>query len=255
MKKRDGLRFLGLIAVFAGIFAFTAAPGPVPGIFVDKTCDNAAAQGEPITFSAIVRNIGSDVLAGITCADDPYVPLTGVPTMLGLGEEAVIAGSYIPGAPGSYTDTITCRGTGVSSRVTVRASDSATCAVPPPPSGCTYTPGYWKNHRSVWFVKSNETFYLSGITWFSVLWTAPRGNAYYILAFQYIAASLNVLRGASVPPDVVDVLTQARALFSSYTPVQVAAMRGDNAVRQLFISAAETLDDYNNGTIGPGHCE
>jgi hypothetical protein len=50
------------------------------------------------------------------------------------------------------------------------------------------------------------------------------------------------------------VIAAAETLFSTYTPAQVAAMRGNNPVRQQFISLAYTLDQYNNGYIGPGHC-
>ena len=43
-------------------------------------------------------------------------------------------------------------------------------------------------------------------------------------------------------------------LFNTYTPAQVASMKPNNAVRQQFIALAVTLDDYNNGYTGPGHC-
>jgi hypothetical protein len=138
--------------------------------------------------------------------------------------------------------------------------------------GCTLTPGYWKTHSSygpapaddTWYAADldgdgviegpDESFFLSGKTGYQVLWTAPGGNAYYILAHAYIAAVLNGLNGASSPPEVDAVIAAAETLFSTYTPAQVAAMRGNNPVRQQFISLAYTLDQYNNGYIGPGHC-
>lgn len=84
-----------------------------------------------------------------------------------------------------------------------------------------------------------------------MLWTSPSGgNAYYILAHAYIAAYLNGLDGADTSA-VAGQLSTAQSLFSTYQP-------GDQlsrSVRRQFISTAETLDQYNNGYIGPGHCE
>jgi hypothetical protein len=84
----------------------------------------------------------------------------------------------------------------------------------------------------------------------AIMWEKVQGNAYYILARQYIAAVLNVLAGASTTDDVDDALVDAAALFAAYTPETCC---GDD--RSDFISAAETLADYNEGTIGPGHCD
>ena len=41
-----------------------------------------------------------------------------------------------------------------------------------------------------------------------------------------------------------------------YTPDDVGSAKGKNGkdLRDQFISLAETLDAYNNGLIGPGHC-
>ena len=74
----------------------------------------------------------------------------------------------------------------------------------PCPEGCTLTQGYWKTHSVLGPAKKadptwalvggpNATFFLSGQTWYQVFWTAPKGNAYYILAHQYEAAKLNIL--------------------------------------------------------------
>ena len=58
-------------------------------------------------------------------------------------------------------------------------------------------------------------FFLSGKTYYQALWTAPQGNAYWILAHAYIAAQLNKLNGASVPASVQTALDQATALFNT----------------------------------------
>ncbi len=81
------------------------------------------------------------------------------------------------------------------------------------------------------------------------------GNAYYILAFQWIAAELNQEAGASISGAAAAAFADGEALLSTRTtPDEIGALQGDDPLRQQFISAAATLDDYNNGVIGPGHC-
>ncbi len=127
-----------------------------------------------------------------------------------------------------------------------------------PPSGCTLTPGYWKTHSqygpasydSTWGLVGEDTpFFLSGQTYYQVLWTPPAGNAYYILAHAYIAAYLNGLDGADTSA-VSAQLAHAATLFSTYAPTATLS----KAVRQDFVNTASVLDQYNNGYIGPGHC-
>lgn len=131
--------------------------------------------------------------------------------------------------------------------------------------GCTLTPGYWKTHSGygpapydeTWAMIGEDTpFFLSGQSYYNVLWTPPRGNAYYILAHAYIAAELNQLNGASIPGDVLSAFNEATGLFGTYTPAQIAALKGKTGkeLRGQFTSLAETLDAYNNGYLGPGHC-
>ena len=137
----------------------------------------------------------------------------------------------------------------------------APCDEPP---GCTLTPGYWKTHSEygpapyddTWAQMPNGAdtpFFLSGQTYYEALWTSPSGNAYYILAHAYIAAELNFLNGAD-PSAAEAAFDAATVLFSTYTPAQIAALKGNSHVRQEFIALAGILDAYNNGLIGPGHC-
>ena len=132
--------------------------------------------------------------------------------------------------------------------------------------GCTHTPGYWKTHSEfgpapyddTWAQLSNgasTTFYLSGKTYYQVLWTSPAGNAYYQLSFQYIAAGLNQLNGASVPAEVLAAYNSATTLFNTYTPANIAPLKGNNPTRAQFINLAGILGDYNSGITGPGHCD
>ncbi len=132
--------------------------------------------------------------------------------------------------------------------------------------GCTLTQGYWKTHSRKGPAPYDDTwaqlgasqedtiFFLSGKTFYQVLWTAPAGNAYYILADQYIAASLNVLNGATTPAEVQSALNEATTLFQTWTPAQVGAQKGTQQPRKRMLELAGLLDMYNNGLIGPGHC-
>ncbi len=144
--------------------------------------------------------------------------------------------------------------------------DSWTVNVDVPCDGCTLTPGYWKTHSTYGPAPYDETwaligegtpFFLSGQSYYEVLWTNPfGGNAYYILAHAYIAAELNFLNGAD-PSAAQAAFDEATALFETYTPEYVAALKGKagNTLRAQFVSLATILDDYNNGYIGPGHCD
>jgi len=147
----------------------------------------------------------------------------------------------------------------------------------PCPEGCTLTQGYWKTHNDsfrggaptdeTWELLGDvdgdgpeeaegETFFLSGQTYFEVMWTAPQGNVYYLLAGQYIAAVLNGLDGADTSVISAE-LAAAETLFETHTPAQVAELKGKNGkeLRAQFVELAGTLANYNEGLIGPGHCD
>jgi hypothetical protein len=160
----------------------------------------------------------------------------------------------------------------VSNTATVRDGDvlaTSTAVVTidvPCAGGCTLTQGYWKTHSKYGPAPSDatwnlvlpsgpdSTFFLSGMTWYQVFWTAPAGNAYYILADQYMAAVINKLGGASSTAAVDAALAWAKTFFQTYTPAQIGALKGSDSLRAAAIAAASTLESYNTGAIGPGHC-
>jgi hypothetical protein len=132
--------------------------------------------------------------------------------------------------------------------------------------GCTLTQGYWKTHSEngpapyddTWAQLPNgasTTFFLSGQTWYQVFWTAPAGNVYYQLAHQYMAAVLNKLNGASSTSAVDAAITAATGFFNTYTPAEAAAFANQSSVRASALGWASTLGSYNEGAIGPGHCD
>jgi hypothetical protein len=92
-------------------------------------------------------------------------------------------------------------------------------------------------------------FYGPSQTFYEVLHTPPKGNPYYILAHQWIAAINNDVAGASAPPEVIDALNIGNDLFMDFDPDEVTSDE-----RYLFLGTAWVLSDYNNGYIGPGAC-
>lgn len=137
----------------------------------------------------------------------------------------------------------------------------------PCPPGCTLTPGYWKTHSAngpapyddTWAQLGEETsFFLSEKTYYEVLWTAPAGNAYYILAHAWIATKLNVLNGATAPEDVQEAFAEAEQVFIKYTPAEIGALKAgkEMQLRAEILGYAFLLDEYNNGLAagGPPHC-
>ena len=143
--------------------------------------------------------------------------------------------------------------------------------------GCTYTQGYWQTHvkyapkpqfarkrDKTWdlidgagALNENAPFidatYNSGYSYIQVMWTPPKGNAYYLLAHQYIAAKLNTLAGAGTTAQVASAITQAEAMFRAHINPNDAWWR--NATnRSNAIALAGILGSYNEGKTGPGHC-
>jgi len=116
---------------------------------------------------------------------------------------------------------------------------------------CTYTQGYWKNHPEEWPVTSlvlgNTTYNQSQLL--AIFNTSPGGDATYILAHQLIAAKLNIANGANPSAVAQTVIDSDNWLIAN--PI---GSNPGNPARAVGIALAGTLDDYNNGEIGPGHC-
>jgi len=140
-------------------------------------------------------------------------------------------------------------------------SDSWSVSVDVTCPACTLAHGYWKTHSShgpapcddTWAQLPNGAdtpFYLSGQTYYEVLWTPARGKVYYILAKAYIAAALNLMNSAASTPEVNETLVWATEFFKNETP----SSKLPKPQRSEAATAAMILDYYNNGLIGPGRC-
>jgi hypothetical protein len=132
-------------------------------------------------------------------------------------------------------------------------------AIPTTGPGCTLTQGYWKNHEENWPAPYSATApwmqagnLVTNTTWDGLMETSSKGgNSYIQLAHQWIAASLNKASGASVPAGVQTTLNLSGAWLLANTPVAGALPVIKDAQATAW---AGTLDDYNNGLTGPGHC-
>ena len=140
-------------------------------------------------------------------------------------------------------------------------------------TGCTLTQGYWKTHSDEGPAPFDDgwdllpgglaeatVFFGSGKTWLEAFRTPVAGKPYYQLAHQYMAAKLNILNGATPTPAVTAAILAAEALFTNAlydTAAEIDALKGKNAkdVRAQFTSLAGTLGSFNEGSIGPGHCD
>jgi hypothetical protein len=80
-----------------------------------------------------------------------------------------------------------------------------------------------------------------------------RGNAYIILAHQFMAAALTKATGASMPAGVQSAYYGAAAWFASGATLDTCG-QGSSCAKQK--TWAATLDTFNNGDYpgGPRHC-
>jgi hypothetical protein len=157
------------------------------------------------------------------------------------------------------------------------------------PPGCSLTQGYWKTHSiygpaahpdDTWLLITaamtggsfgsgpDSEFFDTGLTWYQVFWTNPKGgNAYFILAHQYMAAILNQLNGAGNPAGLATNLANAYILLDYYDepPHNNNIPKNEDNVlvigtkdRAEAIAIAGYLAQYNEGTLeelgAPTHC-
>lgn len=78
-------------------------------------------------------------------------------------------------------------------------------------------PGALRGHLGLLPGGAATPFLNSGQTWYQVFWTSPSGgSAFYQLAHHCMAATLNVLNGASTTSAVDDALEMAEDLFDGF---------------------------------------
>ena len=108
-----------------------------PGISVEKTCPQAAAIGDEITYSITVTNTGNEPLTGVVVVDELLGGALGsFPDTLAVGQSVTKTFTHAITAddPDPLVNTVTASGAGADSRQTV--SDQADCT-----TDVTHVPG------------------------------------------------------------------------------------------------------------------
>ena len=138
--------------------------------------------------------------------------------------------------------------------------------------GCTRTIGYWKTHAGfgpqpdmvtdllpVWLGTAGEEMSLAVTTAaiaVDVLNMHTYGhpsNGITKLYAQLLATKLNIASGASVPAMVSDAIMDADAFLADNDDSAWSELSDED--QQMVLDWKDTLDAYNNGDIGPGHCD
>ena len=136
----------------------------------------------------------------------------------------------------------------------LRVSDTITCATLSCVGGssCTYSQGYWRNHPNAWPVTSLTlgTVNYQAAELMAILDDPARGNGLVIVVHQLIAAKLNIANGAD-PSAVQQAITDADNMIGALVVPPIG--NGYLPPGQTG-NLTETLTEYNEGTIGPGHC-
>jgi len=126
--------------------------------------------------------------------------------------------------------------------------------------GCTLTQGYWKNHFENWPEElQDENF--CGDSYLDILETpSSNGDAYYILAHQYIAYLLNIANGATASGETLNQLEECAASIYGIEQIDCDDVLEDkypkqSDAREDALICSELFSAFNEGITGPGHCD
>ena len=199
----------------------------------------SATFGVPLTTGCIGYNLLPGQSVDVTIGDDS------------LYDNCAVS-SPCSGSPLLCNTAYVFRVSAAASSVDQR-SNTVTCAtLPCVGSSCTYSQGYWRTHQDSWPVTSLTlgTVTYQAAELMAMLENPARGNGLVILAHQLIAAKLNIANGAD-PSEVQQAITDADNMIGDLAVPPIGngylepAQTGD---------LTQTLTEYNEGTIGPGHC-
>ncbi|PYI31192.1 hypothetical protein BP00DRAFT_180899 [Aspergillus indologenus CBS 114.80] len=212
--------------------------------------NEAATTTIPATETLVHNSVTvSDTLQGPLgqFSDDTTVPYTRSFTCANEGNNPNTASiTYDDGSPGpsdSVTVTVKCTGGGGGG------------------GGCTRTIGYWKNHPAVippllpiWLgteggLKSVKVDSAAQAVTIEGIPTASNGIDK--LYAQLLAAKLSIKNGADGSA-VASTIQAADAFLATKNSADWAGLI--NAQKSQVNGWATTLDSYNNGVTGPGHC-
>ena len=132
--------------------------------------------------------------------------------------------------------------------------------------GCTFTQGYWKTHgptptgnnQNEWPASVQSGGMNLGTVHYTmaqlqlIFNTPAAGNGLIAMAHQLIAAKLNIANGASTTPAVDNAIINADTLIGNkVVPPVGSGFLANSSTGAL----TTTLTNFNEGSIGPGHCD
>ena len=275
MNKKARSMLIGLLVFFAAFMVFVSeAPAPILpppppppppcvlsiGDFVwhDMNANGLQDGGEPGIPGVIVTLSGAASATTTTNASGLYL-FTNLCAGTYYVQVATPSG-YAPTAPCSSGQTIPNDGN--CSPATVVFADSSNPTIDltidfgfvVPPTGCTRSPGYWKNHPSAWPVEEiviGDTTYTKEDA-IDLMNMPVKGDKTYTMFKALVAARLNVLAGAD--PSCISTVIYDADVWMGYNPPG-SSVKGSSAEWKDGEPLYLMLDKYNNGRLCVPHCK
>jgi hypothetical protein len=200
------------------------------------------------------------VTATATDASGVAVAGAGVTFSVIAGPNASATGTGTTDANGQAT--FTYSDTGGAGTDTIQAnsgdvhSNTAQKVWQPQGQSCPLTQGFWKNHPSAWPVTSltlgSQTYTQTELLLISstAAGSGTSADASVILAYQLIAAKLNIANGSD-PAPISATIAGADAVLSGFAGKLPYSVKPSSATGQSMVDKAATLDGYNSGQLTP----
>jgi hypothetical protein len=230
---------------------------------------NAAVTfGEPSEVSDAGASASINVVcpAGFTCSNPGPFTFTGDSSVdVDVTVSNTSAGcdlTFDLNLVGTLTESTTNRAQASSAGASIYTCPCAT--------GCTLTIGYWKTHAGftgnnadrvseflpVWLgtsggLKSVKVTNTTSSTNILGMGLGEPSNGITKLYAQMLAAKLNIARGASAT-DIASALSASDSFLATKNQLDWGGL--SKAQKNQVIGWMSTFDTYNNGLIGPGHC-
>jgi hypothetical protein len=240
----------GAIVIAGQRFIVNQDAGPASSNRFPIAVDDTATtnQNTPVTIAVLENDSDPDgdtlSVSNVTQASNGSIAINANFTL-----------SYNPGPGFTGTDSFTYTisdGRGG----TDTAAVSVTVIQTPPQFKCPQPQGYWKNNPGAWPVNS-LTLGSQSYTKTELLniFNAPAGtgknaDASLILAYQLIAAKLNVANGSD-PAPISRSIADADNLLAAFAGRLPLKVKSSSAVGQNMVNTAIFLDSYNKGSLTP----
>ena len=169
-----------------------------------------------------------------------------------LFDETGVAANFVSELPDGQDYTFRVRANAAGGIIASPNSEGLKSGTVSKPANCTYSQGYWKNHTDIWPVASlklgNVTYSASQLQ--QIFGRPAKGNGLISLAHQMIAAKLNSMNGAD-PTSIQSTISVCDVMIGNLIVPPV----GTGFLSPLTTDPdTHSLDDFNNGLLGPGHC-